>query len=350
MNNLDKQYQELLQDIIDNGVKKEDRTGTGTTSVFGRQIRHNMSEGFPLLTTKKMPFKTIVTELLWFLQGNTNIKYLVDNNCHIWDGDAFKNYVNTYKGNFPMGMEEFIETIKTNDEFAERWGKLGPIYGKQWRDWGSKKEYGQGESIMYGGQDQIQNLINDLKTNPDSRRLMVNAWNVGELDQMVLPPCHYGFQVYTRELSDSERAKIYWDKKGIENPILPALRKDIDNENIPKRAISLMWNQRSVDTFLGLPFNIASYGLLLMMIADEVKMVPDQLIGNLGDVHLYSNHIEQAKQQIEREPMKLPTFDCPAMNEIPHTTFDELVLRLQPCDFYMDDYESHPTIKAPLSN
>jgi thymidylate synthase len=218
--------------------------------------------------------------------------------------------------------------------------------------------------------------------------------------KMVLPPCHYGFQVYTRELSDSERAKIYWDRKGIENPMLPALRKDIDNENIPTRAISLMWNQRSVDTFLGLPFNIASYGLLLEIIAKEVNMVPDQLIGNLGDVHLYSNHIEQAKEQIgrhytieervalipegvlsqesveyfnlnkrtnseinvalakyrispalhTREPFPLPTFDCPAMDEIPHTTFDELVFKLQPEDFYMDDYQSHPTIKAPLSN
>ena len=138
MNNLDRQYQALLQDILDNGVKKSDRTGTGTISVFGRPIRHKMSEGFPLLTTKKMPFKTIVTELLWFLQGGTNIKYLVKNNCHIWDGDAFKNYVNTYKGNFPMGMEEFIETIKTNDKFAKKWGELGPIYGKQWRKWKQK--------------------------------------------------------------------------------------------------------------------------------------------------------------------------------------------------------------------
>jgi thymidylate synthase len=350
MNSLDKQYIDLLKTILEHGVDKKDRTGTGTKSIFGYTIRHNMKDGFPLLTTKKMPFKTIVTELLWFLQGNTNIKYLVDNSCHIWDGDAFKNYVNTYKGNFPMGMEEFIETIKTNDEFAERWGKLGPIYGKQWRDWGSKKEYGQGESIMYGGQDQIQNLINDLKTNPDSRRMMVNAWNVGELDQMVLPPCHYGFQVYTRELSHEERYNEYNIKFKDRCTADCYTKEDFDSKGIPTRAISLMWNQRSVDTFLGLPFNIASYGLLLMMLADEVNMVPDQLIGNLGDVHLYSNHIEQAKQQIEREPMKLPTFDCPAMNEIPHTTFDELVFRLQPCDFYMDDYESHPTIKAPLSN
>lgn len=189
MNNLDKQYQSLLQDIIDNGVKKEDRTGTGTISVFGRQIRHNMSEGFPLLTTKKMPFKTIVTELLWFLRGDTNIKYLVDNNCHIWDGDAFKNYVNTYKGNFPMDMEEFIETIKTNDEFAKKWGELGPIYGKQWRKWDTSipvdqvvEVSGNGEyELEYNSIDQISRLIYELINNPDSRRLMVNAWNVADL-------------------------------------------------------------------------------------------------------------------------------------------------------------------------
>jgi thymidylate synthase len=359
MNSLDKQYQELLQDILDNGVKKEDRTGTGTISVFGRQIRHNMSEGFPLLTTKRMPFKTIVTELLWFLQGNTNIKYLVDNNCHIWDGDAFKNYVNTYKGNFPMDMEEFIETIKTNDEFSKKWGELGPIYGKQWRNWKSATldeqwGYGKVEGHPIGGKqyskfntniqiDQIQNLINDLKTNPDSRRLMVNAWNVGELDQMVLPPCHYGFQVYTRELSHDERFEIY--KKVCGRDLQPHIsginfkQFHFDEFNVPTRAIFLMWNQRSCDTFLGLPFNIASYGLLLEIIAKEVNMIPDELIGNLGDVHLYSNHIEQAKEQIEREPMKLPTV---GVRDGIYCSSTEDVL--------LFDYESHPAIKAPLSN
>ena len=340
MNNLDKQYQALLQDIIDNGVKKEDRTGTGTISVFGRQIRHNMSEGFPLLTTKKMPFKTITTELLWFLQGNTNIKYLVDNNCHIWDGDAFKNYVNTYKGNFPMGMEEFIETIKTNDEFAERWGKLGPIYGKQWRKWNSISDDDFDMRMSTYEVDQIANLIYELINNPDSRRLMVNAWNVGELDQMVLPPCHYGFQVYTRELSLEERLDLM--RKRTKDGTVDYDNRHhgfLDFHNIPKRAISLMWNQRSVDTFLGLPFNIASYGLLLMMIADEVNMVPDQLIGNLGDVHLYSNHIEQAKQQIEREPMKLPTVGV-----------RDGIYCSSHYDVLLFDYESHPAIKAPLSN
>ena len=205
MNNIDKQYQALLQDILDNGVEKKDRTGTGTISVFGRQIRHKMSEGFPLLTTKKMPWKSIVTELLWFLQGNTNIKWLVDNGCNIWNGDAYKNYVKTSEPTLDgkyLSQPEFIHWIKTDDKFAEKWGNLGKIYGAQWRGWGNSVN-------RWAEIDQIQNLINDLKTNPDSRRLMVNAWNVGELDQMVLPPCHYGFQVYTRELSHDERFEIY---------------------------------------------------------------------------------------------------------------------------------------------
>ena len=342
MNKLDKQYTDLLQTILEHGVDKKDRTGTGTKSIFGYTIRHNMKDGFPLLTTKKMPFKTIVTELLWFLQGNTNIKYLVDNNCHIWDGDAFKNYVNTYKGNFPMDKEEFIETIKTNDEFAERWGKLGPIYGKQWRKWNSISNDDFDMRMSTYEVDQIQNLINDLKTNPDSRRLMVNAWNVGELDQMVLPPCHYGFQVYTRELSVVERMEYYGKHfmKETESKTFDELSQiDYDKLNIPTRAISLMFNMRSCDTFLGLPFNIASYGLLLMMLANEVNMVPDELIGNLGDTHIYLNHIEQAKEQIGREPMELPTVHvrdgifCSSVNDV-----------------ILENYNSHPSIKAPLSN
>jgi thymidylate synthase len=321
MNKLDKQYTDLLQDIFDNGTPKSDRTGTGTISVFGRQIRHKMSEGFPLLTTKKMPFKTIVTELLWFLRGDTNIKYLVDNNCHIWNGDAYKNFLNQREGKLsrPPSQEEFINKIKTDDEFAKKWGNLGKIYGAQWRGWRNPNHIKEGSTYYseignfnnfrqdiydeYKSHfeiDQIQNLINDLKTNPDSRRLMVNAWNVGELDQMVLPPCHYGFQVYTRELSYSERRKYRANTIGTNYNQTENDFYDLDKYNIPTRAISLMWNQRSVDTFLGLPFNIASYGLLLEIIAKEVNMVPDELIGNLGDVHLYSNHIEQAKEQIGR--------------------------------------------------
>jgi thymidylate synthase len=355
MNKLDKQYTDLLQDILDNGVRKGDRTGTGTISVFGRQIRHDMKDGFPLLTTKKMPWKVIVTELLWFLRGDTNIKYLVDNGCNIWNGDAFSNYLKTYKGNYQMGMEEFVETIKTNDEFANKWGELGPIYGKQWRKWETDDPDAPRYEHYTMTIDQIQNLINDLKTNPDSRRLMVNAWNVGELDQMVLPPCHYGFQVYTRDLTLEERFKIagnQYPPGGLPNQAIHFMNE----KGIPTRAISLMWNQRSVDTFLGLPFNIASYGLLLEIIAEEVNMVPDQLIGNLGDTHLYSNHIDAAKEQIGREGYELPTLNI--NTEFWQTESGECGVGLlktnltgfEISDFTIENYQSHPTIKAPLSN
>jgi thymidylate synthase len=342
MNNLDKSYQALLQDILDNGVEKETRNGE-TISVFGRQIRHKMSEGYPLLTTKKMAFKTMVTELLWFLKGDTNIKYLVDNGCRIWDGDAYKQYKSTNpdyltddemfkteRGTYKFfTQEEFINKIKTDDEFAKKWGELGPIYGKQWRNW--KTFFTQKQGV-----DQIQNLINDLKTNPDSRRLMVNAWNVGELDEMTLPPCHYGFQVYTRELDLDERFELF---KKQNNGSHPEDIEVMDDYNTPTRAISLMWNQRSVDTFLGLPFNIASYGLLLEMIAKEVNMAPDELIGNLGDVHLYSNHVEQAKEQITRKPMALPTVEI-----------TELDLLKGSVQLELKNYIHHDPIKAPLSN
>ena len=291
-NQLDKKYQQLLSDIIEFGVEKKDRTGTGTISEFGHQIRHKMSEGFPLLTTKKMAWKQIVSELLWFLTGQTNIAFLHKHNNHIWDGDYEKS-----------GRTD---------------GDLGPIYGKQWRKWDGKN----------GRIDQIDNLVRELKTNPDSRRLLVSAWNVGELDQMVLPPCHYGFQVWTRE------------------------------EN-GQRYISLMWNQRSVDTFLGLPFNIASYALLLEIIAKEVDMIPEDLIGNLGDVHLYKNHIEQAKEQISREPYDLPKIEITERNWYQHQlvkerlgpkTFKDIILSYRPDCFELTDYQSHPKLRAPLSN
>jgi len=372
MNKLDKDYCNLLQDILDNGVKKQDRTGTGTLSVFGRQIRHKMSNGFPLLTTKKMAWKTMVTELLWFLRGDTNIKFLVDNGCHIWDGDAYKNYLkhNDEVDNYwikknpeiksrwkPYSQEEFINKIKTDDEFAKKWGELGSIYGKQWRSWNTK----QFESLNDGNFghkyndvpiDQIANLINDLKTNPDSRRLMVNAWNVGEIDNMVLPPCHYGFQVYTRELSLEERTEYKKKIDGISRTFASYTHQMLDSSNIPTRAISLMWNQRSVDTFLGLPFNIASYGLLLEIIAKEVNMVPDELIGNLGDTHLYLNHIEQAKEQVERKPYSLPKLEInPTLFEFGKPDPNKLNLDYYSIhNFELLNYQSHPSIKAPLSN
>jgi len=328
---IDERYQELLQTILDFGKDKKDRTGTGTKSIFGYTIRWDMTQGFPLLTTKKMPMKTIATELKWFLKGDTNIKYLVDNGCNIWNGDAYKRYADI-ECNPPhdhsLSQKEFIDNIKISDKFAEEWGELGPIYGKQWRDWNEI------------GEDQILNLITELKENPDSRRLMVNAWNVGELDQMTLPPCHYGFQMYTKELSFHERWALYSDKPYDGNGLGMINTLDfMDDNEIPTRSISLMWNQRSVDTFLGLPFNIASYALLLKLIAHEVNMVPDQLIGNLGDVHLYKNHIEQAKEQIERDPIMLPELNIVASDIIKGEFAYELL-----------DYESYESIKAPLSN
>ncbi len=325
MNNIDKQYQTLLQTILDYGVEKKDRTGTGTKSIFGYTIRHKMSEGFPLLTTKKMAWKQIATELLWFLRGDTNIKFLLDYDCHIWDGDAYKRYerANTWELQDTPPMNEFIKRIKEDETFRKTWGELGPIYGRQWRDW--------------NGIDQIKNLIEQIKTNPDSRRLMVNAWNVSDLDSMILPPCHYGFQIYTRPTTRDEK---------IVNPG-------------KYRAISLMWNQRSVDTFLGLPFNIASYALLLEIIAKEVNMIPDELIGNLGDTHLYLNHIEQAKEQISRTPYDLPTIEITERNWYLHEkvkehlgekTFEEKIMSYRPDCFELIGYQSHEKIKAKLSN
>ena len=223
----------------------------------------------------------------------------------IWDANSSREFLDMRELSYPEG-------------------ELGPIYGRQWRDWNSSEREFEG----LAGIDQIQNLINDLKTNPDSRRLMVNAWNVGELDQMVLPPCHYGFQVYTRPTTREEK---------ITNPG-------------KYRAISLMWNQRSVDTFLGLPFNIASYGLLLEILAKEVGMIPDQLIGNFGDVHLYSNHIEQAREQLTRVPFKLSTLVINDEFWNPDTSFLSQIDHIQPDDFYIKKYESHARIKAPLSN
>ena len=294
---IDIQYKKLLETILEFGSDKEDRTGTGTRSIFGYTIRHNMANGFPLLTTKRMPIKTIATELQWFLKGDTNIKYLVDNNCNIWNGDAYKKYKEAIAEvvlfDHMLDQKEFINKIKTNPDFAIQWGELGPIYGKQWRDWDET------------GEDQILNLIEQIKINPDSRRLMVNAWNVGDLDQMTLPPCHYGFQCYVRD----------------------------------GKYLSLMWNQRSVDTFLGLPFNIASYAILLCLIAQETNLIPDELVGNLGDVHLYNNHIEQAKTLLSRKDFKLPTMK-----------FDNVNLLEGEFDFELIDYKYNPSIKAPLSN
>jgi thymidylate synthase len=430
-NNLDKQYLDLLQDIMNNGVKKEDRTGTGTLSVFGRQIRHRMSDGFPILTTKKVAFKTMVVELIWFMTGNTNIRYLVENDCHIWDGDSYKAYckiagsmeepdydvhiedINANKVRL-MTKKEFINKIKTDDGFAQKWGELGPIYGKQWRNWEHYDEIGQHYSsktkkveesdiLRREPIDQIQNLINDLKTNPDSRRLMVNAWNVADLPNSVLPPCHYGFQVYTRELSLERRYNIWFNRNyetGMEKFFDPNNLPDFDNTYYgptAKREISLMFNMRSTDVPLGLPFNLASYGLLLTIIAKEVNMIPGELIANLGDAHIYLNQIDGVEEQLgkdisleerrsrvtqemhdmiynagdpsslshkeidqwgiprrlERKPYDLPRLSFSKgfkdlMSE--DISFSEKIENLRPDFFKLQGYKSHPSIKFPLSN
>jgi len=264
MNSLDNAYRKLLTKVLTRGVDKTDRTGTGTISIFGASIRHNMSEGFPILTTKKVAFNTMVTELKWFLRGDTNIKYLQDNNCKIWDGDYEKS-----------GRTD---------------GELGPIYGKQWRD--------------INGIDQLENLITGIISNPDSRRHLVDSWNVEDLDKMTLPPCHYSFQCY---VADGK--------------------------------LSLMWNQRSADLFLGVPFNISSYGLLLLLLCKETRLEPGELIGNFGDVHLYKNHLEQAKEQISRDGYNLP--------EVKLSCYD---IYRGDFDVELINYKSHPAIKAPLSN
>ena len=267
MNRLDEQYRGLLGEVLHNGVEKSDRTGTGTLSKFGLQIKHNMSEGFPLLTTKKVFFRGVVEELKWFLNGDTYAQTLTDKGVHIWDQDAKRN-----------GREDTY---------------LGPIYGHQWRN---LSQYG----IQH---DQIRTLIKGLKDNPDSRRHLVNSWNVTDLHHMVLPPCHYSFQCY-----------------------------------VAAGRLSLVWNQRSADLFLGVPFNIASYGLLLELLAVETGLEPGELIGNFGDIHLYKNHLDQAAEQISREPYKLPTI-----------TLDKVNVLDAEFDCVLNDYKSHPAIKAPLS-
>lgn len=262
-----RQYLQLLEDILENGVEKEDRTGVGTLSVFGRQLRFNLQDGFPLVTTKKLHIRSIIYELLWFLKGDTNVRYLQENGVTIWD------------------------------EWADENGDLGPIYGAQWRSW----KGADGKTI-----DQIAWVVEEIKRNPNSRRLLVSAWNVAELDEMKLPPCHYAFQFY-----------------------------------VANGRLSCMWQQRSVDTFLGLPFNIASYALLMHMIAQQCDLDVGELIFTGGDVHLYKNHLEQAKLQLTREPRPLPKL---VIKRKPPSIFD-----YEYDDFEIVGYDPHPAIKAPVA-
>ena len=297
-----KQYHDLLRHITSEGIVKGDRTGTGTQSVFGHQMRFNLADGFPLLTTKKVFLKGIIHELLWFLAGDTNIKYLVDNGVHIWDNDAYRYYKElcAEKSIEPISMEEFLvassaSTPSPIEGYA--YGDLNHVYGYQWRSWPKP----DGSSI-----DQIRQVIDTIKTNPNSRRMIVSAWNVAEVEDMALPPCHVLFQFYVAE-----------------------------------GRLSCQLYQRSADTFLGVPFNIASYALLTMMIAQECGLEAGEFVHTLGDTHLYLNHMEQVAEQLSREPRALPRM---RLNPDVKSVFD---FRYE--DFTLEDYNPYPAIKAPMS-
>lgn len=297
----EQQYLELLKDILKNGKYKDDRTKTGTKSVFGRQLRYDLSDGFPLLTTKKVFLKGIIYELLWFLRGESNIKYLVDNGVHIWDEWPYKYYRQKNKGKKVMSQEEYVQKVKEDKVFAKKWADLGPVYGVQWRKW---KKQGRGEV------DQIKQVIEDIKKTPHSRRLIVTAWNPGEIDEIVkregLPPCHTLFQFYVNE-----------------------------------GKLSVQLYQRSADSFLGVPFNIASYALLLMMVSQVTGLKPGEFVHTFGDVHIYSNHIKQVKEQLKRRPKKLPTIKLNKdVKDISKFRFE---------DFVLEDYDPDPPIKAPVA-
>jgi thymidylate synthase len=301
MKNLEQPYLDLLQDVLDNGISKEDRTGTGTISVFGRQMRFDLSQGFPLITTKKVFFRAIVHELLWILSGSSNIKYLVDNDVRIWDDWPYKFYNQTLlkSGQVPLTQKDFITRIKEDSIFAKKWGELGPVYGVQWRHWKNL----DGSEI-----DQIEKLISDLKNTPYSRRLIVSAWNVSDIEEMTksgLPPCHSFFQFY-----------------------------------VQNNKLSCQLYQRSGDLFLGVPFNIASYALLTHIIASIVGLEVGDFIHTLGDAHIYLNHIDQVKEQLSRTPLAPPTVTITKRNSVDEITFDDVVLL---------DYNCHPAIKAPVA-
>ena len=286
-----KQYLDLCKKILEEGAKKGDRTGTGTISYFGYQMRFDLSEGFPLLTTKRVHLKSIIHELLWFIKGDTNIKYLVDNDVRIWNEWPYQAFQKSSDYNNET-IEEFAEKIKTDNEFAKKYGNCGPIYGKQWRN--------------FGGVDQLEKLIHDIKTNPNSRRLIISAWNPTEVDNMLLPPCHCFMQFYVND-----------------------------------GKLSCQLYQRSADVFLGVPFNIASYSLFTMMIAQVCGLEPGEFVHTFGDAHIYSNHMEQIKLQLSREPRKLPTMKInPNVKSIYDFKYE---------DFELEGYDPHPAIKGVVA-
>jgi thymidylate synthase len=337
--NIEKQYLRLLDTIVKGGALKDDRTGTGTISYFGAMLRHDMSLGFPLLTTKKMYWKGVVAELLWFLSGSSDIRDLLHNNCHIWDGDAYKRFQSKHSN---ISKGDFITRLMGDDKFAEEWANLGPIYGPQWRYWGG--HFDKEPSGWHHGApvdfkltpkfDQINNAIDMLRMNPDSRRIIVNAWNVTSLDKMVLPPCHYSFQFYSREATPKEQ--YIW-------------LQDNPDKVAPNRVLSLIFNMRSNDVPLGLPFNIASYALLLEIMSRMVNMIPSELVVSIADAHIYTNQLEGVKEQMTREPYPLAKLDMGEEMNF-EEGIDEFLSSCSVKDFRLVGYESHPAIKMPLSN
>lgn len=344
-----KQYKELVQRILTEGVKKLDRTGTGTIGVFGHQSRYDLREGFPLLGLKQTSFKNISYELLWFLKGDTNIQYLVQNGVNIWVDDAYKKYTTDYmKENPPfdspyphfLKREEFIDAIKNDNKFAAQYGSLGNVYGKQWRSWETeKREFG---SVTM---DQLQLAINTIKNNPMSRRNIVTAWNPGEIEGMTLPPCHCIFQFECQEIPTEDRYNIYYNH--VENhPAFHTMDADevaqkLDYVGVPKHYLSCHLFQRSCDTFLGVPYNIASYALLTEMVASLTNTIAKDFVHTYSDTHLYLNHVEQAKEMITREDLPLPKLKLNHMvNSIDEFKYS---------DFTIENYTSHAPIKAKLS-
>lgn len=352
--NGEKNYLDLLQIIIDKGysLPPAQRQVVGTRQINSWTFEHDLRTGFPLLTTKDLGGKRlegIIHELLWFLRGDTNIKYLVDNGVNIWNKDAYNYYKKMFKehnnAETTCGIEMFIDGIKEDNSAAfgnYKLGDLGPVYGKQWRNWEVPTTNHKFTSI-----DQIANLIKDIKyaidNNYNNRRLIVSAWNVAEISDMALPPCHKDFQIILEPISNSERTKM----------IDAIAYEGSDNYSVPKYYLNLIWNQRSVDTFLGLPYNIASYGFLAHILGKVTNTIPKDLIGELRNVHLYDNHIEQAKLQLSREPRELPIFDW-SMDA--HISFESnpdiegFLEGTEPDDFTLDRYDPHPSIKAEMSS
>ena len=348
INNTDKAYQDLLKRILNEGKLRGDRTGTGTISIFSHTLEMDMADGFPLLTTKKMFTKGIIHELLWFLNGDTNIQYLVKNGVNIWTPDAYREYkkeMERGKHGAYLSMDEFKDNIINDDNFAKKYGELGPVYGHQWVKWGAPQKkvewLFEGGTGIPRGINQIQQVIDKLNNKPEDRRIMVSAWNVAEIDEMALPPCHYGFELYTEELSDEEIYLLCREAVNNSEGGSRELRdEDYETYNIPTRRLSLKWHQRSVDTFLGLPFNIASYGFLLHMFAQQTNMVAGTLIGDLTNVHIYKNHVEQCEEQISREPMELPKLSLGKADNIFSYCYENVKI---------EDYLSHPSIKGEIS-